>query len=530
MSRSGLVELGAAELTARLDWPRTYLKTPAHLWRRRTARGATPPSLGPASASRTPAFDIRPQRGAGRERSCYRYGVPVLTRIEIDGFKTFRNFALDLQPFNVIAGANASGKSNLFDAIQLLARLAESDLRTAATSLRGEPRELFHRHADGSSADQIALAVEVLVEKSVRDPWGQAHELIQTRIRYEVVLERRIERGLERLYVAREAAKPLRASSDPWAVPFKAKRDPLITSRLRYRRQNDLLETKQEGGSPLFRIGQDGNQGRKRPAVAAEATVLSSITSAEFPHLFALREELRSWRFLQLDPAGLRNGVDHHAPERLAPSGWNLAAVLARIRAETASDDDAQGLLTDLSADLAHLVPGITGVQIREDETERQWQILIKTRAAGEYSSRVASDGTLRLLALLTALSDPRFGGVICFEEPENGVHPGRIAPLVEHLRSLVLGEPGEDEDTDEPLLQLILTTHSPVVVSCLGPGEGVFFESTTLLDGNGRDGDLVTRARRVKQEFQETLDPAAAGQLVTNAEVERYLATVGHR
>ncbi len=38
----------------------------------------------------------------------------VLTRIEIDGFKTFCGFSLDLQPFNVIAGANASGKSNLF--------------------------------------------------------------------------------------------------------------------------------------------------------------------------------------------------------------------------------------------------------------------------------------------------------------------------------------------------------------------------------------------------------------------------------
>lgn len=452
----------------------------------------------------------------------------MLTRIEIDGFKTFRGFELDLQPFNVIAGANASGKSNLFDAIQLLARLAESDLRTAASSLRGEPHELFHRSSDGSPTNQIALAVEVLVEPSVRDPWGQVHELIQTRIRYEVTLERRVERGLERLYVVREAAKPIRASRDIWASPFKQKRDPLVTSRLRYNRQNDLLETKVEAGDPLFRIGQDGNAGRKRPAVAAEATVLSSITSAEFKHLFALREELRSWRFLQLDPAGLRDSVDQHAPERLEPSGWNLAAVLARIRAETSSEDDKQGLLTDLSADLAHLVPGITGVQIREDEAERQWQILIRTRSGDEYSSRVASDGTLRLLALLTALSDPRFGGMICFEEPENGVHPGQIKPLIEHLRALVAGEPGEEAPRDEPLLQLLLTTHSPVVVACLRASEGVFFDSATSLDGSGRPGDIVTRARLVRREFQQTLDPAEVGNLVTHGEVERYLATVG--
>jgi len=456
-----------------------------------------------------------------------RYRVAVLTRIEIDGFKTFRGFALDLEPFNVIAGANASGKSNLFDAIQLLARLAESDLRTAASSLRGEPHELFHRAADGSSADQISLAVEVLVEPEVRDPWGQVHQLIQTRIRYEVALERRIERKLERLYVVRESVKPLRASADRWAVPFKKRRDPLITPRLKYGRQSDLLETRVEAGGPVFRIGQDGNSGRKRPAVAAEATVLSSITSAEFPHLYALREELRSWRFLQLDPAGLRGPVDQHAPERLEPSGWNLAAVLARIRAETSTEDDEQGLLIDLSADLADLVPGIAGVQIREDETERQWQILIKTRTQGEYSSRVASDGTLRLLALLTALSDPRFGGVVCFEEPENGVHPGRIKPLMDHLRALVGGD-GEAGDDHGPLLQLILTTHSPVVVSSLKAGEGVFFESATSLSGSGQEGDQVTRARLVRREFQQTLDPSDVGHLVTHGEVERYLATVG--
>lgn len=39
----------------------------------------------------------------------------MLTRIEIDGFKTFHNFSLDLSPFLVIVGQNASGKSNLFD-------------------------------------------------------------------------------------------------------------------------------------------------------------------------------------------------------------------------------------------------------------------------------------------------------------------------------------------------------------------------------------------------------------------------------
>lgn len=45
----------------------------------------------------------------------------MLTRIEIDGFKSFTNFSMDFSPLTVIAGLNASGKSNLFDALHLLA-------------------------------------------------------------------------------------------------------------------------------------------------------------------------------------------------------------------------------------------------------------------------------------------------------------------------------------------------------------------------------------------------------------------------
>ena len=49
----------------------------------------------------------------------------MITRIEIDGFKSFSDFALDLGPFHVIIGANGCGKSNLFDALAFYAWLRE---------------------------------------------------------------------------------------------------------------------------------------------------------------------------------------------------------------------------------------------------------------------------------------------------------------------------------------------------------------------------------------------------------------------
>ncbi len=394
----------------------------------------------------------------------------MLTKIEIDGFKTFRGFKLELQPFSVIAGANASGKSNLFDAIQFLALLAQTDLRSAASGLRGEPYELFHRATDGTTASQIQLAAEVLLDPDVLDPWGAKHTLIQTRLRYEMVLERRQVGGLERLFVIHEAARTMRASEDSWARAFKQSNDSIVSPRLKHNRRADLLETLTQGGTSEFKIAQDGHPGRHRPAVAAETTVLSTMTSAEFPHLFALREEMRSWRFLQIDPAGLRRAVDEHAPDRLEPNGSNLAAVLGRILAETSTTEEPHGLLTEISADLASLVPGVLGVRIRKDDVERQWQILINTRAAGESSSRVASDGTLRLLALLTALDDPRFGGLICFEEPENGVHPARLGPLIKHLRELVAGDPDGDDEPPPPLLR---AHHDDALTRCRRSARG---------------------------------------------------------
>jgi AAA15 family ATPase/GTPase len=57
----------------------------------------------------------------------------MITQIEIDGFKSFKDFKVELAPFQVIVGPNGSGKSNLFDALLLLSRFAEMDLSLSLT-------------------------------------------------------------------------------------------------------------------------------------------------------------------------------------------------------------------------------------------------------------------------------------------------------------------------------------------------------------------------------------------------------------
>lgn len=446
----------------------------------------------------------------------------MLTRIEIDGFKTFDGFALDLGPLVAIAGTNASGKSNLFDVIRLLSRLAEFDLRTAVTGLRGEPQEIFRRHWPDERAHRLDLAVEVLLAPSIRDPWGTEHHLKQTRVRYELVIEERNDpSGNPRLFVAHEQAVPIRAGEDLWsrqqqvAPAFKR-------AHLSYKRHAPFLETTEDDeGRPVFRIGQDGSAGRKRPATAAEATVLSSVTSAEFVHLYALREELRSWRMLQLDPAALREPSSFQAPDRLEPSGGNLASVLARMRSETADEVHPEGVLGDISADLAAIIPGLQAMELRQDAATEQWQVWFLSRDEAPFSARVASDGTLRMLGLFTVLNDPTHGGVTCFEEPENGVHPARLRTLIDYLRELVI-DPTSDIDAPETLTQLLVTTHSPVVVAALAAGEGYYFDTTTLVEAE-RQPARQTRARAVERALPIHED---GDETISMHEVEQYLAT----
>ncbi len=450
----------------------------------------------------------------------------MLTRIEIDGFKTFENFGLDLGPFVVILGPNASGKSNLFDAIRLLSHLAGTDLRTAVKTLRGEPQELFRREADGSSVTRMAFAVELLLAPEVRDPWGDTVKISHSRVRYEVEIERRKDdRGIERLVVAKEEAKPILAQSDKWRPKQQELSAQFRQLFMKYGRRTPWLTTGESGGKRSFKINQDGRKGRTRPAEAAEATVLSSITSAEFPHLYAIREEMRSWRFLQLDPNALRRPSLTTAALELEPDGSNLATVLARIEAETATDARPKGDLADIAADLTSLIPGVVGVSIEEDKKNREYRIDIDMRDGLPFSSRVVSDGTLRVLALLTLLHDPKHRGLVCFEEPENGVHPFRLKAMIERLRELVTEPTSEEVDEQEPLSQMLLNSHSPVVLSCLEEDEMMFADMVSVVNPEVDKISRKTRIRPVKG--QGELLAEKNREYVSKVEVERYLHSV---
>ncbi len=432
----------------------------------------------------------------------------MLTRIEIDGFKSFRNFELKLRPFTVILGPNASGKSNLFDAIQLLSRLAsESSVGSAFDSIkeRGIPGELFSQNADGSIAKKMTFGIEVLLDSQHVDVYGSVINLEQTRVRYDLTIEKR-DSGSEpgRLFVTQERVTAISAANqDNFWLDLKGRSSLFNRTFIkRQQKKKPYLETVEEEGQPRFHIHQEGNAGRSRtiPAANAEATVLSSCqNSKETPTLYALREEMASWRFLQLDPDALRKpSPEYLLNKELNSHGSNLPAVLARIRSETRGED-LEGALADISADMARLIPGVKRICVEVDKKAGEYSLKIVMTNGQEFSSRVVSDGTLRVLALLTMLHDPRHHGLILFEEPENGVHPLRLKETIRVIRRLLTTEDQESYDPDQRLCQMLINSHSPVVLSCcLDETDLVYLDTVTRIDPLRRTKESTTRVRRI--------------------------------
>ncbi|MEM6261449.1 MAG: AAA family ATPase [Bacteroidota bacterium] len=452
----------------------------------------------------------------------------MITYISIDGFKTFRNFELTLSPLTVIAGTNASGKSNLFDALRLLGRLAETDLRSAFSDQRGEARELFSMYSDGTVASEMKFEVHMLVSPKVRDNWGGNAQLKYTRLKYTLCLKRTTnESGFEDIMVEKEELVNFKHQEDDWIkshLPSRFReywRPPVPKGR---RGKPYIYTTENEGGVVTIKLPQDGKQGGKEtPANVISQTVLSGVNSVDFPHVFAAKEEMRSWKFLQLSPEALRKPSQYLEPEHIAENGNHLASALNRLQKKDSYT------VKEISRRLNRLLPNLTKVEVQDDKVGKQFVLRLKSSDGRWFSSRVLSEGTLRLLVLCVLLYDDEFAGLLCFEEPENGVHPSRLSQMVELLRDLCV----DFEDPESELRQVIVNTHSPVLIGEMfnysnDPLVGVWFSQLITQTRSNPDGSKskiqATKMLPVNTEAQVSLPFVKK---LGIAEAQRFLASV---
>lgn len=387
----------------------------------------------------------------------------MITYLKINGFKSFHNFEMEFTPFTVIAGANASGKSNLFDALTLLSRLAETDnLKRAFSEQRGEFIELFTQYSDDNYASEMEFIVEMLVNKNIKDAWGNEAKLKYTRLRYELSIKRVINSsGIQDLVVSKENLLKLNHQEDNWVTGIIPKKSlefwrPKVGTG---KRGIPYIETVNENNLDIIQVPQDGTTGNKRrfPLSNATRTVLSSFDTIDFPHVLSAKEEMKSWKFLQLNPEDLRQATSkNNGEDTISVSGKNLAAALFRIK------QNDKYSLKEISRKLNSFLPNFIEVDVVDDNENKQYLIKLKDVDKKEFSSRVLSEGTLRILALCILEFDEKHTGLLCFEEPENGIHPFRIKAMTELLKDLSV----DFNEVEVPLRQVIVNTHSPVLVS----------------------------------------------------------------
>lgn len=148
---------------------------------------------------------------------------------------------------------------------------------------------------------------------------------------------------------------------------------------------------------------------------------------------------------------------------------------------------------------------------------QRQYAFSIDFFDQLSFSSRLISDGTLRLLALLTLINDRERKGTLCFEEPENGVHEGRVPMLVEILRDAT----SVDAQSRYGLFQILINTHSPKVMNSLLNQEIVASDTVFDLDPVTKTRVNRTRMRSGLSSGQDLIDPE---RYLTRSEVERLL------
>ncbi len=419
----------------------------------------------------------------------------MITKLEIDGFKTFENFKIELSPFVVIAGANGSGKSNFFDAIVLLSRLAQTDIKTAFQEQRGSKSELFTQYPDGNSAQSMRFEVELLVDKQVSDNWGNTKTLDYTKFKYCLEISRINKNGLEELYITYEELTPIIPNSSIVFIKTLSKLD-----------NSEIY---------LYPENLDINQAVKHRADKAKQTVLSSVNNTTFPHVLAVREEMRHWKCLQLNPLTLRQTSAIQMNELIGMDGSNLPTTLA-LRA---ADDPF--FMTDLSREVNNLLPNIVSVSIEKDKHLDQYVLVSTSPNGSKFSSQVLSEGSLRIIALCAFKLDPLHKGVLCLEEPENGIHPFKLEQMIQLLSDLATDF---QEEAEIPLRQLIVNTHSPVLIADLFKHSDidcqVFY---AMLFSRIRKKQSLKLTQMVPVTNQDN-DISEAVRKVTLSEVKRYL------
>jgi AAA domain, putative AbiEii toxin, Type IV TA system/AAA ATPase domain len=368
----------------------------------------------------------------------------MISELKIRNFKSLES--VDLKPghFNLLVGANASGKSNFLDALRFLQGIGNglgldeildgkppSDTTARWAGIRGGTKSVAFRKPDGAAAEKVGFHLTITDRETAQ---GDRDELI-----YDFSF--RIANGGSAFgdeFLSRGTMRIARIMDSGNTVPRIVKsetgEDEVDVSKLNILTSYGLADIAlKSAGYELEKLKIEGGDPKDRER-RLEAIVRVS-------------RALRDIQFLDPAPSVLRNYSSK--VERMSESGEGFAALIHEIETN-GSKPALLEWLKELRPDEVDDVYALEGLN-------NDFMVAIK-EGNREFRAPVLSEGTLRFIALAAAFFQPSMPKVLVIEEIEKGLHPSRLRLLLELMRS----------QSKRTGTQVFATTHSPTLLNWL--------------------------------------------------------------
>jgi len=384
----------------------------------------------------------------------------MIRLIEALSFRCLRYVKQELGPFHVLVGPNASGKTTFLDVIAFLGRMVSDGPEAAIAERTSNFRDMVF----GRNGGLFELAIEAAVPEERKVKLKKKFDTI----RYELRIGLDIDTNEVGIQVEKAWLKPKEVADQPQRELFPLEPNPpqtVVTGKTRKGWQpvltkafrgndNFYVEVRDAGGGkgwfPSIRLG---------PRKSALGNLPED--ESKFPVSTWLKQFLvEGVQTFTLNSLAIRKASPPGQGRRFKPDGSNLPWVIEDLL--RANDKRFRDWLAHVQTAL----PDIEDIKTIERPEDKHRYMVIRYKGGLEVPSWMGSDGTLRLLALTIPAYLFDFRGVYLIEEPENGIHPGAVETVYQSLSSVYDA-------------QILLATHSPVILSMAAPDTVFCFKKT---------------------------------------------------